>query len=356
MGGVADYSGSLLLQMALPQGTRVRLTRNGQRRHRLVSGGRRAELALGSDALREAPAWTRYVLGGVQLARARFGLPPEGLDVDVESDLPVGAGLSSSAALEVATLRALTELYGLRWANPLELPRLAQRVEHEVVGAPCGLMDQLAVHFGSPGTLLPITCRPAEVGPLLTLPTGLRFEVRPSGAEHSVGGDAYGEARAAAFMGRRLLEVMGVPTGGYLAEVPLADFERRHARLLPAAMTGADFLADYGPHLDAQTTVRPEVTYPVLAATRHPIAEHARITAFAKTLRDAVAADRALTSAELESLGAAMYASHESYTAIGLGHPATDAIVGAARAEAGAYGARVTGGGAGGSVCVLLAP
>ena len=360
MGGVADYSGSLLLQLPIAERTRVRLRRTGGTHFRLVSthaarpAPLRAEVAATEAAMRAAPAWARYVLGAVALGAARFDYRPEALDVEIDSEVPIGGGLSSSAALEVATLRALTELYDLDWgAAPLALPRLAQRVEHEWVGAPCGLMDQLAVHCGVPGALLPIRCRPAEVGAPIPLPPGLGLEVRQSGVVHEVSGRAYGRARAAAFMGRKLLEEGGVATGGYLADVDPETFERAYLHLLPATMTGADFLREHGPHLDPQTTVRPDEVYPVRAATAHPIGEHARVTAFAKTLRAANAAARSLTPEELRRLGALMRASHASYTAIGLGHAVTDEIAAAALREPGVYGARVTGGGCGGAVCVL---
>ena len=361
MGGVADYSGSLLLQLPVAEETRVRLRRGGARyelrSHHLADGSTRtAEVAPDPAAMRAAPTWTRYVLGAVALASERYGLPLEPLAVDVESGVPIGGGLSSSAALEVATLRALTALYDLRWPDALALPRLAQRVEHEWVGAPCGLMDQLAVHCGTPGALLPIRCQPASVGAAIPLPPGLSFRVAQSHVEHSVGGRAYARARTAAFMGLRLLTALGAARDGYLANVPLADFEARWARRLPREMTGADFLARHGPHLDPQTTPRPGEVYPVRAASAHPIREHARVTAFAGALRAANAERRALRGAELRRLGALMDASHESYTAIGLGHPATDAIAAAARDEPGVYGARVTGGGAGGAVCVMFSP
>ena len=366
MGGVADYSGSLLLQLALPQGTTVRLTRTSDDVLRLRStypgeahgqtATAQAEVAAEATAVREAPKWTRYVLGGVLLCAERFGYPLGGLDVDVDSDVPVGAGLSSSAALEVATLRALTELYDLRWADSLELPRLAQRVEHDVVGAPCGLMDQLAVHLGTPSALLPIRCQPASVGAPIPLPPGLRFEARDSGATHDVGAAAYARARAAAFMGRRILEQAGVETGGYLANVDPDRFRREFRGLLPEAMTGADFLSRHAPHLDPQTTVEPGVAYPVRAATAHPIEEHARAMAFAEALRRANANGGRLPRHEKSELGALMYESHAGYSAIGLGHEATDRIVeGVATAptRVGQFGARVTGGGCGGAVCIM---
>lgn len=230
MGGVADYSGALLLQLPIAERTRVALQRCGGEAvtlHSTHDGGSSATVPLG--LLREAvvggggrgpaayagfrqnlraagaPAWTAYVLGCLVRAAERGLVPLEGVRVHVDSDVPAGQGLSSSAALEVATWRVLATAYGLTLGG-VELARLAQSVENDLVGAPCGLMDQLASHLGVPGALLPLRCAPrVEVGAPLALPLGLRFERHASGAVHEVGGDAHGRARCAAFMGLRVL-------------------------------------------------------------------------------------------------------------------------------------------------------
>ena len=379
MGGVADYSGSLLLQMPIAERTAVALRRDDGERIELYSthGDSRAAVPLGllRAAVAEgrgrtgplayagfrqnlhgdgAPDWTRYVLGCLVLGAARGHWPLEGLRVFVDSEVPVGQGLSSSAALEVATLRALATAYAVDFPGTA-LPVLAQAVENDVVGAPCGLMDQLASHLGVAGALLPLRCEPEVwVGEPLALPAGIRFERHPSGVEHAVGGDAYGRARCAAFMGRRILETdHDLAPGSALAEVDADEFSAGLEPTLPAELRGADFLARYGESPDPQTAIVPERMYPVRAATAHPVYEHRRIRRFAETLRRARREGRALTAAELRRLGEAMTASHRSYTAIGLGHPATDALVAILLAQPDVYGARVTGGGVGGTVVAL---
>ena len=124
---------------------------------------------------------------------------------------PQSVGVSSSAALEVATARAL----GADAIDPLRLAALCQEAENHVVGAPCGIMDQVTVAMGTPGAILPILCRPASVRPPLVpcRPTS-RWSGWPTGAEHDVGGAPYRRARAAAFMGKRMVEDCARPNRG----------------------------------------------------------------------------------------------------------------------------------------------
>lgn len=382
MGGVADYSGSLLLQMPIAERTSVAMRRAPGTTVGVYSthgGGSWAScesylLREAADVARErsgpsafagfrqslraagVPPWADYVLGCLVLGAARAGCALAAVRIYVDSEVPVGQGLSSSAALEVATLRALTAMHEVDLGG-VELAVLAQAVENEVVGAPCGLMDQLASHLGVGASLLPLRCEPRVwVGEPIALPQNLHFTRHPSGVEHAVAGDAYGRARCAAFMGSRIMEVeLGVDCGGVLAELDAVDFRERLAARLPVECSGADFTARYGDTADALTTVEPSVGYPVRAATAHPILEHERIEAFAKTLREAGDAGRDLSTAELRALGGSMLASHHSYSAIGLGHPTTDELVSELLGREGIYGARVTGGGVGGSVVALAA-
>jgi L-arabinokinase len=137
---------------------------------------------------------------------------------------------------------------------------------------------------------------------------------------------------------------------GYLANLAPDEFEREFAAHLPAQMQGGEFLQRYHGITDTVTTVQPTRSYPVYHATRHPIDEHARVRRFAELLqswRDV---------AQAEELGQLMYASHASYSACGLGSAGTDALVELARAAGhckGLYGAKITGGGSGGTVAIL---
>ena len=112
------------------------------------------------QSLHEAlPKWTRYVLGVAIVLVRHHVIDAPSVRVTVSSDVPLSVGVSSSAALEVATARALGAA-----VDPLRLAALCQEAENRVVGAPCGIMDQVAITVGTPGAVLPILCRPASGG------------------------------------------------------------------------------------------------------------------------------------------------------------------------------------------------
>jgi len=234
-----------------------------------------------------------------------------------------------------------------------------------VAGAASGVMDPMAAALGVSDHLLALLCQPARVLTQLAVPEALRFAGVDSGSRHAVSGADYGAVRVGAFMGYRMLaEREGLRVervadhvviddtrfGGYLANVELAEFDARHAEALPLELGGAEFLARYGGISDTVTAVDPKRRYPVRNATRHPIAEHARVRRFAELMRGPI------DPRTLSELGALMFASHESYSACGLGSPGTDRLVALAREsgpQAGIYGARISGGGSGGTVVLL---
>jgi galactokinase len=338
---VADYSGALVLEMPTRQGTEVTLgphaafvvgpaafsSRELERLACLDDGAVRGELC-------PYPRWTHYVIG-VALMLVRHGVidPPRGR-IEITSDLPVSVGVASSAALEVATARAL----GAGTLDPLRLAGLCQEAENHVVGAPCGVMDQVAVALGTPGAVLPILCRPASVADAVALPEGMELVGWPTGAAHDVGGVPYGRARAAAFMGKRMVEDATGRTWSWVSQLP-GDA----VRSLPEALEGEAFLAEWGATGDDVTHVVPDGAYPVRAATLFGVEEHRR----------SVAALQALADGEPELLGHLMAASQRGYDAMGLGHPAATAVREQALARPGVLGARSSGGGCGGTVVVV---
>jgi L-arabinokinase len=172
-----------------------------------------------------------------------------------------------------------------------------------------------------------------------------------------VGGGDYGSVRAGAFMGLRILaDVAGSDADqrwrGYLANIEPDEFEWKLARHLPDSIPGADFLARYGSTTDKVTTIEPERTYAIRAPTRHPIYENFRVRRFAELLKRR----GSLSVNEKITLGKLMYESHDSYSACGLGSPATDLLVELVRAtgvDQGLFGGKITGGGSGGTVAVL---
>jgi L-arabinokinase len=338
---VADYSGARVLEVA----THLTTTVTAEADDALVVGPARLTTddvatvaALPYPELRDAlasfPKWTHYVLG-VALVLVRHGvIDPPRARLSVESDLPISVGVSSSAALEVATARALDGDH----VEPLRLAALCQEAENRVVGAPCGIMDQVVVALGRTGAVLPILCRPAAVDPLVEMPDDVEVVGVPTGAEHDVSGTPYRRARAAAFMGKRIVEEAASRTCDWVSELP-----RDAVAALPESLTGAEFLDRWTATDDPLTTVEPAETYPVRDATTFGVEEHARSGA----LLDAIARH------ELDAIGPIMAGSHAGYDAMGLGHPAATAVVDGMRTHPGVLGARSSGGGSGGTVVVL---
>ncbi|MCA1616147.1 MAG: GHMP kinase [Acidobacteria bacterium] len=389
MGGIADYSGSLVLELPISNATHAALQLCDEKTLRVVSlpvagePPRRFEMALDdfldsgrpvayADAARYFKRdpdqhWASYVAGAfLVLTRERGCVFDRGARILVSSDVPEGKGVSSSAALEVATMQAVAAAYRME-LPPRELAFLCQKVENLVARAPCGVMDQMTSACGEQDRLLALLCQPAEPKGFVKLPRELAVWGIDSGLRHSVGGADYGTVRTAAFMGYRMIAAAaGLPCresgteghlliddqqwGNYLANIMPAEFEGRYAGLLPERMSGAEFLARYGGITEAVTRVDPSRSYPVRQAARHPVFENDRVERFTRALQDWRGIARA------EELGELMYLSHESYTACGLGSEGTDELVRLVREAgpaAGLYGAKITGGGSGGTVAVI---
>lgn len=378
MGGIADYSGSLVLQLplALAAVAYVQLRTDGRvlvesRADESLLGSQRAAFAtrdvcelgldiarvrthLGADA---RTAWAAYIVGALSIVVQQTGVNLSGgVTILVDSDVPLGKGVSSSAAIEVATMRALLGATG-RDVDGTTLAIWCQMVENLIVGAPCGIMDQMTSACGTANTLLALRCQPAELLPSIKLPSDLAVWGIDSGVRHAVSGADYGSVRVGAFMGLRMLEAHArqhnIPHehwNGYLANVTPSEFAQSFADVLPTQMSGADFIARYGSHGDAVTTIDSSRQYPVRQSTIHPIYEHHRVQLYAHL----VSGYQDVATAAL--MGELMYQSHQSYSACGLGSDATDAIVAAIRRAdpaTGLYGAKITGGGSGGTVAVL---
>ena len=391
MGGIADYSGATVLELPLAHGALVAAQLSGDGLltvrtdgpavpHLVNRGARISADALYHGDPKDAPrrlraaldevdaAWAAYVLGPLAVLEADASGPRvprvpgarDGLRLVVWSDVPAGAGVSSSAALEVAALRAFEALFGLD-LDPLDLARLGQQAEHRVALAPCGIMDQATAALGRKDHLLMLRCQPAEVLGQRPLPTGVRVLGIDSGVAHRVSGAQYGRVRTAAFMGRAIIRAHDPsnPPGGYLCNLDPARFADLYAALLPHEIDGAAFLARYGETGDDATRVDSGARYRVRDCTAHPVYEQANVAAFLDALdcHERTAQDLTVDTDALEEAGAAMYRSHASYgDRCDLGTPETDLIVDLVRAagpDRGLYGAKITGGGAGGTVAVL---
>lgn len=394
MGGIADYSGALVLEMPIAGATWVAAQPSDEpasgpevviesRDIRAVGGESTVRLPL-AELVPDRPltyerahtlltadprrAWAAYAAGALVVLHAELGgALRHGLRLLVWSEVPVGKGLSSSAALEVATLEAVAPLVGAT-LDDRAIALLAQKVENFVVGAPCGVMDQMTSALGRRDHLLELVCQPAEVMGQLKVPEDIEFVGVDSGIRHAVSGADYGTVRAAAFMGYRMIAAeAGVPARplapgrvaledvafkGYLVNVPVADWRGRYRARIPEQMSGAEFLARFQGTTDPTTTIDPARRYPVRAATEHAIEEHQRVQEF----RALLAAERGVDGQARLRLGELMYASHASYSACGLGSDGTDQLVALVREAGpgqGLYGAKITGGGSGGTVAVL---
>ena len=295
IGDHTDHTGGLVLPMAIDLGTTV----TGQRSGEVVEirSSTEPEPAIVPldvhDPSSVRPGWARYVAGVV----AEMG-PLTGFRGTVDTTLPVGAGLSSSAALEVAVALAL----GFE-GSALELARLCQRAEQRASGVPCGIMDQLASAAGVAGHALHIDCTSFDVRPV-PIPDDLEVIVVDSGQRRSLASSAYADRAAACQAAEGVVGPLRSATVEDLAQ--LDDGLRRRAR--------------------------------------HVITENARVDQLAAAL---VAGDR-------RSLADALAASHASLRDdFEVSTPVMDALVSRLVQTAGVIGARLTGGGFGGCVVAL---
>ena len=334
MGGIADYSGSHVLELPIAEATFVALQLNNERQLNIVTllddEPHHSSFSMSLSDLdgpieyetaREifANSWAAYVAGVfLVLMRERNQAFESGANILISSRVPPGKGVSSSAALEVAVMQAGTAAFDIE-IEGRDKALLCQKVENLVVGAPCGVMDQMTAVFGERDRLLFMLCQPAELKRMITLPRELRLWGIDSGIRHSVGGADYGTVRAGASMGTRMIADLKADFSedGYLANITPAEFEREYLDLLPER---------------------------IRMPTAHPIYENARVQRFVELLERNEAYDE---------LGELMYAAHRSYTALGLNSAGTDLIVELVRKEAGLFGAKITGGGSGGTVAVL---
>jgi L-arabinokinase len=380
MGGIADYAGATVLQWPIAEACGAAWRTRRDRELRIVSLATEPDVAdrrsrvdldelLAMDysqarawfARDPAQHWASYVAGLWLVLHRELGQDfAHGADLVIASEVPEGAGVSSSAALEVAVVQALFR--GLQLELPaVETAALCRKTENAVAGAACGIMDQMTSLCGAADRLLALRCQPAAIEGQLALPQGLMLLGIDTGVEHRVAGSRYGEVRLATFMGCELIanaahldpDLRAVARSGYLANLDRARFEREILPSLPERLTGAEFVTRCGAGAvrRAQALDLPalhdEQAYPVRAATAHPVNEQARIAEFRTLLGGNGNGPR---------LGELMLQSHQSYTDCGLGSPATDALVDRVwriGPDRGVFGARVTGGGCGGTVVVL---
>ena len=299
LGEHTDYQGGFVLPAAIPQQATVSIRRNGGMAHHLHSANLKQTLTvpLGEVGTGFAP----YLTGSAALAGVK-----DALDIWVWSDVPSG-GLSSSAALELATLRALRELYGLPLSN-VDLALLGQKVEHEYVGVMCGIMDQMASSLADTSHMLFLDTRSLERRKL-PMPAGTQNQaaqilVLDSGVPRRLAESGYNERRAQVEEASRLL---GVPQLRDVTDLAALD-------VLPGLLR---------------------------RRAHHVVSENARVL-------------EALT-ADAPHFGVLMNASHASLRDdYQVSHPQVDVLVAHLQAHPEVYGARMTGAGFGGAVVALV--
>jgi galactokinase len=362
MGGIADYSGSLVLQYPIAEATFAAIQLIDEPVIEVTSIGRKpytmplSSLVMSYEDARNRFTqsgehhWAAYVIGVfVVLLRERGVSFSRGCNIVISSNVPEGKGVSSSAALETAVMEAVTSAFEIQ-IEPHAMALLCQKAENLVAGSPCGIMDQMTCVFGEKDTLLALLCQPAELQPPVHVPEDLSLWGIDSGERHAVSGSDYVSVRAGAFMGYRIIAGTELRWNGYLANISPEEFDREHMNRLPEEISGAEFLSRYSRTPDTVTTVDPGRIYKIRQPTAHPVYEHDRVKLFRRLLTERSSEE------QRKELGELMYQSHASYLACGLGSRGTDLIVTLVRAEGpdnGLYGARITGGGSGGTAAVL---
>jgi len=307
IGEHTDYNGGFVLPLAIPQRTRVELAPRTDDIVRAWTANlprETEEYRIGQET--DGRGWLDYIQGiteAVRLAGHKLG----GFDLRIESDVPLGGGLSSSAALEVALLRALREAFGLR-IDDVELALLGQKAENDFVGAPVGVMDQMASSLADERRALFLDTRSLRYE-RVPLPAGVEMAVIDSGISHNNAGGAYRTRREQC---EKAAELLGFPQ---LRDLEVQDLWR---------------LASLPEPLDRRA--------------RHVITENARV-------RGAVSA---MQEGDLERLGKLLNTAHDSLRDdFEVSLPEIDLLVDLARREDAVYGARLTGGGFGGAIVLL---
>jgi galactokinase len=307
IGEHTDYNDGLCLPFAIDRGITVEAREGAAGRVRARALDLREEDDFALDDERAAKGWRAFVRGTVgELRRAGFELRP--VELTIAGDLPRGAGLSSSAAVEVALALALLAHSGLDEPQRRELAKLCSRVENDWVGARTGLLDQLAALFGEREHAFRLDVRSLEIDQVPLELGGWLLVTLDSGASHTNASSGYNERRDEC---RRACQALGIAS--------LRDAD-------PAALDGL-----------------PE---PLGRRARHVVEENARVDAAVEALR----------SGDLDGLGRLLDASHASLRDLyEVSVPAVERTVERLQG-AGAVGARIMGGGFGGSVLALFPP
>ncbi|MCI0395853.1 MAG: galactokinase [Chloroflexi bacterium] len=309
IGEHTDYNDGFVLPMAIDRAVWIALRPRPDQRVLLHSLDFEQAAGFSLDQLRhENAGWVEYCRG-VAWALQEAGYSLAGWEGVMAGNVPIGAGLSSSAALELATARAFAAVSGWPW-EAATMARIAQRAENQWVGMNCGIMDQMIAAAGRAGHALLIDCRSLATE-AVPLPPGTVVVVLDTATRRELVESAYNERRAQCEAAARFF---GAPA---LRDVTLAEFEALAGQLDPIIRRRA----------------------------RHVISENER------TLQAAAA----MCQGDAVTLGRLMDASHESLRQdFEVSRPELDTMAALARQQPGCYGARMTGGGFGGCAIALV--
>jgi galactokinase len=312
IGNHTDYNGGLVMGMAVNLGVAVAVGA-GEGQLRFRTAGKEGIItvpATQSQPLQGEASWINYPLGVWRILVQQLELPERGWDLAVYSDLPTGSGLSSSAALELATVEALLQLTGQSMST-IEKARLCRRAENEFVGVPCGLLDQGVSAFGKENALVNIDCA-TEAFSHAPLPQGSRFWIFQSGVHHSLTASLYST---------RFAEC------------------KEAAQRLQKQRSERSQLSQWGSgEWESHASDWPEN---LVRRARHVITENERVRAVSAALK----------RGDLVEAGRSLFASHSSsQNDFENSIPELDFLVDTLRKTRGVVGARLTGGGFGGAV------
>jgi galactokinase len=315
IGEHTDYNDGFVMPMAIGFCTWLAGSRRDDRILQVYSDRFDESITLSPDALSGPPRkhWSDFIRGVAGVLQGA-GLTLSGANLLIHGDVPLGAGLSSSASLEVSVALALTSLSGIDLPR-LDLVKLCQTAEHQYVGTRCGIMDQFIVGFGEAQRALMLDCRSLQYQ-LLPIPPHVRVVVCNSMVRHELVSGEYNRRRADCEAGVKLLQPR-LPEIRALRDVTIADLEKNKDALSES----------------------------VYRRCRHVVTENQRV----------LAAAQALQSGDTELFGHLMYESHASLRSdYEVSCQELDLLVDLASSRSGVYGARMTGGGFGGCTVNLL--
>ena len=317
IGEHTDYNGGYVLPFAIDRVTEIAVRPRADRRIRIYADAFRAgvELELPMEGIAPAGSWQDYPIG-ILAELSHYKDLEFGFDGAISGDVPQGAGLSSSAALEVAAAIAFSRLYGVNLSG-LELVRLCQRVENEFVGTRCGIMDQYVSYFGRTGAAILLNTHTMEHRYVPLHLSGVSLLAVDSRVNRSLGTSGYNarrqECEQALTLVRSAFPERNIAS---LSDLTIGDLDRISAVLSPS----------------------------IFARVRHVVSENARV----------LAAVEALEQDDYRRLGELLFASHASLRDLfEVSTPELDFLVDWGR-EHGALGARLVGGGFGGVVLHLV--